>query len=57
MSDELTPDAPPEVDLLTQVAAIVRQAKIEFEGGFNTAGRLEVLHAQRLLDRAYRGGE
>jgi hypothetical protein len=44
-----------EVDLLTQVAEIVRQAKTEFEGGFKTAGRLEISAAQRLLDRAYRG--
>ena len=45
----------PEVALLTQVAEIVRQAKIEFEGGFKTAGRLEISHAQRLLDRAFHG--
>jgi hypothetical protein len=45
-----------EVDLLTQVAEIVRQAKTEFEGGFVTAGRLEISAAQRLLDRAFRGG-
>ncbi len=44
-----------EVDLLTQVAEIVRQAKTEFEGGFNVAGRLEIIHAQRLLDRVYHG--
>jgi hypothetical protein len=44
-----------EVALLTQVAEIVRQAKIEFEGGFMTAGRLEISHAQRLLDRAFHG--
>jgi hypothetical protein len=44
-----------EVDLLTQVAEIVRQAKTEFEGGFKTAGRLEISAAQRLLDRAFRG--
>lgn len=44
-----------EVALLTQVAEIVRQAQVEFQGGFATAGRLEISAAQRLLDRAYRG--
>lgn len=44
-----------EVDLLTQVADIVRQARTEFEGGFAVAGRLEIIHAQRLLDRAFHG--
>lgn len=44
-----------EVALLTQVAEIIRQAKVEFEGGFNVAGRLEIVHAQRLLDRAFHG--
>lgn len=47
--------AAPEIDLLTQVSEIVRQAKIEFEGGFHTAGRLEITHAQQLLDRAFHG--
>lgn len=44
-----------EVALLTQVAEIVRQARVEFEGGYVTAGRLEIVHAQRLLDRAFHG--
>jgi len=44
-----------EIDLLTQVAAIIRQAQVEFRGGFNVAGRLEIIHAQRLLDRAFHG--
>lgn len=45
----------PEVDLLKQVADIVRQAQVEFQGGHAIAGRLEITAAQRLLDRAYRG--
>lgn len=56
MTEQLRPvDGRQETDLLTQVSDIIRQAKIEFEGGFMTAGRLEIAHAQRLLDRAYRG--
>jgi hypothetical protein len=44
-----------EVALLTEVAGIIRQAQVEFQGGFKTAARLEISAAQRLLDRAYRG--
>jgi hypothetical protein len=60
MTEQLRPvdgrqDDAPEVCLLKQVAEIVRQAQVEFRGGFATAGRLEISAAQRLLDRAYRG--
>ena len=44
-----------ELDLLTQVAEIVRQARQEFAANCPTAARLEILQAQRLLDRAYSG--
>ncbi len=44
-----------QIDLLTQVAEIVRQARVEFQGGYGVAGRLEITHAQRLLDRAFHG--
>jgi len=44
-----------EIDLLNQVAEIVRQAKAEYEADCPTAARLEILQAQRLLDRAYSG--
>ena len=44
-----------QVDLLTQVADITRQAQTEFAGGFNVAARLEITQAQRLLDRAFHG--
>lgn len=44
-----------EIDLLTEVAGIIRQAQVEFEGGFNTAARLEIVQAQRLLDRCFHG--
>ena len=44
-----------QIDLLTQVAEIVRQARVEFQGGYAVAGRLEITQAQRLLDRAFHG--
>lgn len=44
-----------ELDLLTEVAEIVRQAKAEYLVDCPTAARLEIVHAQRLLDRAFHG--
>lgn len=44
-----------QIDLLTQVADIIRQARTEFQGGYAVAGRLEITQAQRLLDRAFHG--
>jgi hypothetical protein len=45
----------PQIDLLTQVADTVRQAAVEFQGGYAVAARLEITQAQRLLDRAFHG--
>jgi len=44
-----------EVDLLKQVADIVRQAEREYQGGHPIAGRLEIVQAKRVLDRAFHG--
>lgn len=44
-----------EIDLLTQVGEIVRQAQTEFRHGHATSARLEIIQAQRLLDRAFHG--
>lgn len=44
-----------EDDLLAQVSRIIQQARIEYAGGHNIAARLEIIQAQRLLDRVYAG--
>lgn len=44
-----------EIALLTQVAEIVRQAVAEYQADCPTAARLEIVHALRLLDRAFHG--
>ena len=44
-----------EIDLLTEVAGIIRKAQTEYLGDFKTAARLEISAAQRLLDRVFRG--
>lgn len=44
-----------EDDLLAQVSRIIEQARIEYAGGYDIAARLEIVQAQRLLDRVYSG--
>lgn len=44
-----------ETALLREVGDIIRKAQAEYAGGFEIAGRLEITHAQRLLDRVFHG--
>lgn len=57
MDEQLRPTQPHanEIDLLAQVADIVRQAKTEYAADCPIAGRLEITKAQRLLDHAFHG--
>ncbi len=45
----------PEIDLLTEVADIVRRAISEYRADCPVAGRLEVSRAARKLDRVFHG--
>lgn len=60
MTEETRPvdgrqDETSEATLLAQVARILEQARIEYAGGHDIAARLEIVQAQRLLDRVYNG--
>ena len=57
MDDELRPAQPYalEQDLLAEVAAIIRQAIIEYQANAPIAGRLEITKAMRTLDCALHG--
>lgn len=58
MDEQLRPTQGPhahEIDLLTEVADIVRQAIAEYRADCTIAGRLEVAKASRLLDRTFHG--
>jgi len=57
MDDQLRPTQPHahEIDLLTEVADIVRQAKAEYAANCPIAARLEVVKGSRLLDRVLHG--
>lgn len=57
MNEQLRPvDGRQDTDaLLREVGDIIRKAQAEYAGGFEVAGRLEITHAQRLLDRVFHG--
>lgn len=56
MTEEVRPVKGCDEDgLLVQVVAILEQARREYAGGHDIAARLEIVQAQRLLDRVYSG--
>lgn len=46
----------PEITALESAKALIDRAITEYRDGFDVAARLEIVQAQRLLDRAYSGG-
>ena len=45
----------PEITALESAKARIDRAITEYRDGFDVAARLDILQAQRLLDRAYSG--
>lgn len=45
----------PEITALESAKTLIDRAIEEYRGGFDVAARLDIIQAQRLLDRAYSG--